>query len=124
MSQLKEQHHVPISQACDALNLARATYYRAIKPKPSPPSVKKRSVRALSSQEQDNVLETLNSPRFVDVSPYQAYAELLDEGTYLCSVSTMYRILRQNNQVRERRNQLVHPNYEVPRLTAQQHWDG
>lgn len=64
------------------------------------------------------MLDVLDSPRFVDVSPYQVYATLLDEGTYLCSVSTMYRILREHDQVRERRDQLRHPAYEVPRLVA------
>jgi len=54
----------------------------------------------------------------MDKSPRQVYAELLDEGTYLCSVRTMYRILEDNNEVKERRNQLRHPNYKKPELLA------
>ena len=62
--------------------------------------------------------DTLNSPRFQDQAPRQVYATLLDEGTYLCSWSTMYRILRTHNEVRERRNQLRHPAYVKPELLA------
>lgn len=61
---------------------------------------------------------TLNSARFVDQAPHEIYATLLDEGRYLCSVSTMYRILRENQAVRERRNQLRHPLFAKPELLA------
>ena len=74
--------------------------------------------RALSEQEKSKVLECLNSERFMDKAPAQVYATLLDEGVYLCSISTMYRILRENQQVRERRNQLQRPNYKKPELLA------
>lgn len=62
--------------------------------------------------------DTLNGPRFQDQAPRQVYASLLDEGTYLCSWSTMYRILRTHDEVRERRNQLRHPTYAKPELLA------
>jgi putative transposase len=64
------------------------------------------------------VLEQLNSERFADQSPRQVYAKLLDEDQYLCSVRTMYRILDENQSVRERRNQLTHPKYSKPELLA------
>lgn len=64
------------------------------------------------------VLGILHSDRFVDQTPYEVYATLLDEGSYLCSVSTMYRILAQEGEVRERRNQLSHPVYQKPELLA------
>ena len=64
------------------------------------------------------MLDTLDSPRFVDQSPAQVYATLLDEGTFLCAQRTMYRILDENRQVRERRNQLQHPVYSKPELLA------
>ena len=64
------------------------------------------------------MLDTLDSPRFVDQSPAQVYATLLDEGTFICSLRTMYRILDENRQVRERRNQLQHPVYSKPELLA------
>lgn len=60
----------------------------------------------------------LNSPRFQDQAPREVYATLLDEGQYLCSWWTMYCILDENQAVRERRNQLRHPNYVKPELLA------
>jgi putative transposase len=66
------------------------------------------------------VLEVLHSERFVDVSPEETWATLLDEGTYLCSTRTMYRILAAHHgRVRERRNQLTHPPYAKPELLAE-----
>jgi len=64
------------------------------------------------------VLEQLHSERFRDKPPVQIYATLLDEGTYLCSIRTMYRLLEENHEVRERRNQLTHPSYQKPELLA------
>ena len=64
------------------------------------------------------MLDQLNSERFADQSPRQVYATLLDENQYLCSVRTMYRILDENQSVRERRNQLTHPEYKKPELLA------
>lgn len=60
----------------------------------------------------------LHSERFVDQSPAEIYATLLDEGRYLCSVRTMYRILEAEDEVRERRNQARHPHYRKPELLA------
>jgi putative transposase len=98
------------------MNVSRATFYRRrqtkqTKPRPTP-------ARALSTDERDAVLEKLNSQRFADQSPRQVYAKLLDEGDYLCSVRTMYRILNENQSTRERRNQLKHPSYQKPELLA------
>jgi putative transposase len=75
-------------------------------------------VRALAASERAAVLETLNSERFADKAPAEIYATLLDEGRFLCSTRTMYRILADEGQVRERRNQLRHPNYKKPELLA------
>jgi putative transposase len=74
--------------------------------------------RALDGQERSQVLAVLNSDRFVDAAPRQVYARLLDEGLYLCSWRTMYRILDTHQQVRERRDQLTHPAYKKPELLA------
>ncbi len=79
--------------------------------RPTPP-------RTLSAEERHTVLETLNSPQFVDQAPAEVYARLLDEGTYLCSIRTMYRLLDQHHEVRERRDQLQHPQYHKPELLA------
>lgn len=116
--QLAEQ--VPVKRVCEALGLPRSSFYRTRSPRP--PKVNRprpASSRALTAAEQTTVRDTLNSERFADKSPYQVYAILLDEEqTYLCSISTMYRILHQNDEVRERRNQLQHPTYSKPELLA------
>jgi putative transposase len=103
--------------ACEALGVSRATYYRSRR-SPGPPRQRPRPPRALDHGERAQVLEALNGERFVDQAPAQVQAALLDEGTYLCSVRTMYRILEANQQVRERRNQLRHPEYTKPELVA------
>lgn len=116
---LYDAHHVPISRGCQVLGLPRSSYYRAQQPSTTgPPRPRPSPPRKLSTRERDEVLEVLDSPRFVDKSPYQAYADLLDEGSYLCSVSTMYRLLGERGELRERRNQLSHPAYATPRLHA------
>ena len=78
------------------------------------------SPRALQPAEKAEVRQVLNSDRFADQPPREVYAMLLDEGTYLCSWRTMYRILDENQEVRERRNQLRHPMYARPELLATQ----
>jgi putative transposase len=108
---------VGVSSACDVLIVSRATLYRRRQPVQKT-SGRNPPPRALSAQERDNVRQELYSKRFIDQSPYQVYAALLDEGSYLCSVRTMYRILAQHNANRERRNQLTRPNYRKPELLA------
>jgi putative transposase len=116
---------IDVRGACTALGLPRATWYRAqarlVFKTPGARDGKHPSVvsaRALSSAERTLVLEQLNSPRFVDLSVPQVHATLLDEGQYHCSPRTMYRILDAAGEVRERRNQLRHPNYSRPELLA------
>lgn len=108
---------VGIAPACAALGVNRASYYREKKP-PKPRTPRPRPARALSDQEKQRVLDVLNSERFMDKTPREVYAELLDENTYLCSVRTMYRILDEHHQVRERRQQRRHPTYVKPELVA------
>ncbi len=106
--------------ACRALGAAVATVYRRRRPPaPRPPRPRPAPSRALSEQERRAVLELLHSERFVDCSPAQTYATLLDEGRYLASERTMYRLLAANGEVRERRDQLSHPAYAKPELLAQ-----
>ena len=112
---------VPVTRACQALGYPRSSLYRARRPKPANKQGKRPApARALSESERTTVRELLNSERFQDDSPYQVYATLLDEGAYHCSISTMYRILRRHNEVRERRNQRRHPAYTRPELLATQ----
>ena len=107
--------------ACRALGASRASVYRRRRPprarehrpRPAP-------ARALTEPERAAVLEQLHSDRFVDSSPAEVYATLLDEGRYLASQRTMYRLLATaNGGVRERRNQLTHPPYARPELLAE-----
>jgi len=96
---------------------ARAAARRLIAPL-RPVTARCRPPLALSIPERQRVLDTLNSDRFAECSPRQTYATLLDEGVYLGSVRTMYRLLAGCDQVRERRNQLTHPAYTKPELLA------
>ena len=108
--------------ACRALGAAPATIYRRRRP-PAPRPARSRapSPRALSEPERDAVLAELHSERFVDSAPAQVWATLLDEGRYLASERTMYRLLAgQHGEVRERRAQLEHPAYARPELLAEQ----
>src|SRR5437867_2126185 len=106
-----------IAPTCAAMGLARATYSPALRPRYGPHRRRTPS-RTLSRQERQGALAILHEPRFVDRAPAEVYATLLDEGQYLCSERTMYRILTENQEVRERRDQLRHPNYHKPELLA------
>lgn len=102
---------------CAALGVGRASYYRSEQPRQRVPTERSHP-RALSVGERHSVLGVLNSERFWDQAPGEVYATLLDEGSYLCSERTMYRILAAHQQVRERRDQLRHRCYQVPELLA------
>jgi putative transposase len=132
--------------ACDFLGVARASFYRkrpllgpvlaptapvtvgggaGDRPAPAAPLTagdgtgdRPASPRALSPQERAAVLAVLHQERFQNQAPAAIQATLLDEGQYLCSVRTMYRLLEQQGETRERRDQLVHPPYQKPELLA------
>ncbi|MBM4049020.1 MAG: DDE-type integrase/transposase/recombinase [Planctomycetes bacterium] len=106
--------------ACRALGVAPATIYRRRCPsEPGPKKPRPKPARALSAEERQKVLDTLHSERFVDCSPDQVWATLLDvDQLYLASVRTMYRLLAEQGESRERRDQLVHPPYAKPQLLA------
>ena len=110
---------VGLHQACQALGVSRASFYRRRrKEAPTTERRARRSPRALSALQREHVRDTLNSKRFMDKAPREVYATLLDEGEYVCSVRTMYRILNEEQAVQERRNQRRHPNYKKPELLA------
>ena len=113
----EQQSSFGIKPICQALGVARASYYRSQSPRTEPREVG-RHPRALSAEERHKVLGVLNEERFCDQAPGEVYATLLDEEEYLCSERTMYRILEENHQVRERRDQLSHPRYAAPELLA------
>jgi putative transposase len=102
--------------ACRALEVSRATVYRRRQPPPAS-APRPRPPRALTIPERHGVLEALHAPRFVDLAPAEVYATLLDEGHYLCSLRTMYRVLASAAEGRPRRNQLRHV-APIPELLA------
>jgi putative transposase len=117
MSTVREMGAVlGVAVVCAAVGVARATYYRRLKPK----QARSRTAlpRKLCDEERAAVLAVLHEPRFADLAPAEVYATLLDEGRYLCSERTMYRVLAANSEIRERRNQLRHPRYAPPELLA------
>jgi len=112
---------IGIKSACESLDVPRSGFYRTQARKnatPMEPIKRPSPPRALSSYERQGVLDILHADRFADKAPQEIYATLLDEGEYHCSISTMYRILDENQEVKERRNQLSHPVYQKPELLA------
>lgn len=116
---------VGIESACDVLGVARASFYRqrpllgpALFGLPLAPVARRTPARALNVGERESVLALLNSERFQDCAPAAIHATLLDEGQYLCSTRTMYRLLEKDGATRERRDQLTHPEYQRPELLA------
>jgi hypothetical protein len=118
---------VGIVAACDFLAVPRASFYRqrpvlgppaSPAPAPATPAERSAPARSLSEAERAGVLAVLHEARFQDRSPAAVQATLLDEGQYLCSIRTMYRILQQEGESGERRDQLVHPAYQKPELLA------
>src|SRR3954453_2830853 len=108
--------------ACTTLGLSRATVHRRrtrLTRPPAEPALRPSPPRALSAAERQTVLDLLRDPRFADLAPAEVYATLLDEGVYHCSIRTMYRILDDHAEVRERRDQLRHPVYTKPELLAE-----
>ncbi len=114
--------HTGTRAACEALLVPRASFYRFYSAqcrtgnnstqRPAPPL-------ALSSGERQTVIDVLHSEEFCDDAPHQVYAKLLDDGRYLCSIRTMYRILEaEHGCVKERRKHVQRPNYVKPELLA------
>ena len=109
-----------VAPLCEALGVSRASFYRSQAPKPEKaPRPRASPPRTLSAEERGAVLDVLHEERFVDLAPAEVYDTLLDEGVYHCSTSTMYRILAENHEIRERRDQLRHPAYTEPELLAE-----
>jgi transposase InsO family protein len=107
---------------CAALGVSRVSVQRRRARLIAPAVVPRRRptpTRALSVPQRQVVLDLLHAPRFADQAPAEVYASLLDEGIYYCSIRTMYRVLEDNDELRERRNQLRHPVYRKPELLAE-----
>jgi len=111
--------HTCIRRAAELLGRPRATHYRRHQPpvlgpklpRPTPPN-------ALSEPERQHILSVLRSEEFCDLAPAQVWARLLDDGIYLCSIATMYRLLSAAHESRERRRQRTHPAKKRPELMA------
>ena len=108
---------VSVQRICHALSFQRSAYYR-LKRGASQPRKPRVSSRQLSASERETVLAVLHENRFVDKSPREVYATLLDESTYHCSWRTMSRILTAENEAQPRRKQATHPAYAKPELLA------
>jgi len=105
--------------ACEVLGVSRASFYRYISPAPEPAAVRPAPPLSLTHEERRQVLEQLYSERFRDLAPMEVYASLLDDGRYLCSARTMYRILSaEHGGVKERRRHVQRPQYVKPELLA------
>ena len=112
---------ISITAACQLVGKSRAAFYRHRNPRPRailPASARPAPPWTLTDTERARLLAALNADRFADKAPAQIWAILLDEGTYLGSISTMYRLLRAEGQVRDRRAQAAHPPRVRPELLA------
>jgi putative transposase len=112
---------IGVRSACAAVGEAPARWYRRHRQSPPPPTperVPAAQPRALTEVERKELRRVLNSPEHVDEAPATVYAKLLDEGVYLGSTSTMYRVLRSHDEVRERRRHATHPAATKPELLA------
>lgn len=108
-----------ISHACALLGASRATLYRRRRPPLlGPPAPRPAPINKLSEAERQRILTLLRSEEYCDLAPAQIWARLLDDGIYLCSISTMYRLLRAAGESRERRRQRTHPARKKPELIA------
>ena len=107
-----------MSATCAAFGVPRDSYYRKRAPVLGPKPRRVSPPRRLCDAERGAVLAVLHEPRFVDLAPAQVHATLLEERRYLCSLRTMHRVLAENAETRERRNQLRHPSYTRPQLLA------
>ena len=113
----QHRHSLGTRPLCHALGEPRSSYYRSRKDRPAVSRKRPSPPRALSKEEQDRVLEMLNSERFRDVAPPEIFATLLDEECYLCSERTMYRILSRQGQSTQRRQAMMR-HYTKPELFA------
>lgn len=111
----------PTRTVCEALGVSRSSLLRLLAgptQETTPQTVSRISPRRIPDEQRDTILNVLHSERFADLAIPQIHAQLLDEGVYLCSVSTMYRLLRATAGVRERRPIAIHPEYAKPELLA------
>ena len=106
---------IPIAPLCRALDLPRTSFYAHLRPISVPKKDRPKPARTLNAQERQRALDVAHSPRFINCSPSEiVHTLLMEDQEYICSVRTMYRILADNQEVHDRRNQLHRPNYVRP----------
>jgi putative transposase len=110
---------VSVNAACAALGLSRATVYRSTSPD-TPPAVRERrpNPRRLSDDERKAIVDVMHGPEFVDQPPMEVFGKLLSQGIYLASIRTIYRVLAELGETKERRNQRLPHTYAKPTLCA------
>jgi putative transposase len=121
ISYIAQEKSTSIDFLCSSLNISRATYYRHLGDnfcKGAPPLLSRKPINALNDQEKQQVLDLLHSETFVDKTPYEIYYDLADKGEYYCSPRTMYRILAEQGEIKDRRNQRNHRDAIKPELIA------
>lgn len=117
---------VGVTDACTTLGVPRSRYYRALQPAPATgadggvadPPLRRRPARSLSEAERAHIRALLNRERFADCAPRTIWATLLDEQQYHCSWRTMYRIVAEAHEVRDRRDQIRRTGDTAPELLA------
>jgi putative transposase len=119
VNQTSQKIGVAVHSLCEALHVPRATYYRRQGSNNAITTTDKQTPKnALSCEEKQQVLDLLHSERFVDKTPYDVFNTLIDEGTYHCSPRTMYRVLKQQDETTDRRQQRSHRDAVKPELIA------
>lgn len=119
ITSVSQEKHIPVDALCKALGMPRATYYRhQAETGPTNVSRSKAPQNALSGEEKQRVLDLLHSERFIDKTPYEVFNTLIDNGEYYCSTRTMYRVLEEQGETQDRRQQRNHRDAVKPELIA------
>ena len=118
IKQISEEKDVALIALCDSLKMSRATLYRDFRDDSDGVNHAPKPHNAISAEEKQRILDMMHSERFIDSSPYEVFYTLLDEGLYIGSIRTMYRVLFEAGESKDRRNQRNHRNAVKPELIA------
>jgi transposase InsO family protein len=120
IKQVSEEKDVVMAAVCDSLQVSRATLYRNTGDDLQPAAANRSTQphNAISDDQRQEILDVLHSARFIDATPYDAFYTLLDEGQYIASIRTMYRVLFEAGESKDRRNQRNHRDAVKPELIA------
>jgi len=120
ITQISEEKDIALSALCDSLQISRSTLYRNIENdfQPCAANLSREPHNAISDSERQKILDVLHSERFIDATPYDVFYTLLDEGEYIASIRTLYRVLFEAGESKDRRNQRNHRDAVKPELIA------